>query len=708
MTQGQPKLRDDLVIIRKVRHGEVEYVVKDPFNMEYYRLSEFEHDVLLKCDGEKTVKKLLGELNRGLRDKADKLELEELEEFIASIDKMHLFEKSAAEKNAMILARLREDRKNVLQSKKGSLVYKRIPIIDPNTYFNWLEPKIRFFWTPAFVILSLAMMAGAGVIIAANWEEVSAGIMAIFTFQQDNAWGYVTLWAIVLIIIALHEHAHGLTCKHFGGDVHEMGFLFLFFQPCMYANVSDAWTFADRGKRLWVTAAGGYFEFWLGACFTYIWWLSADGTIVNALCYQAMTVCGFSSVAFNFNPLIKLDGYYILCDMLETHNLKKNSLTHVKATFKEKIFGIKAENEGYTRTEKRAYLIYGFASTIYIVGLLTGIFFLVSGMLIPALYGIGFVISAFIGYKLFGRYVRNTYHFVRDLLAKFRPFMRSPVGRVVTALVVLGIIGFFAMPVVHRIKGKTQLMPAAEATLRPLNGGKIVEVFVAKGDKVIAGQVIARLEDEALSARLQSLRNDRRSTEISLQPYLERGGSPGARESLKKQIRDLDERITQLTKDERSLTLRTPIDGIVITDKLEQRIGAYIGSGAPFCTILDPSVLKAEVEVDERDVSAIRVDHPVALKLRARPLETLISRVTRIEEPDPPKPLPGEPDSPPQYGPSRFIVVVEFANSPDVSEHGELKPGYTGTAEIDVGRRSMVSHMLDVLRKSMKADVLPF
>ncbi|MCA8938726.1 MAG: hypothetical protein KDB07_02875, partial [Planctomycetes bacterium] len=234
----------------------------------------------------------------------------------------------------------------------------------------------------------------------------------LITFQQDNAWGYVTLWAVVLTVIALHEHAHGLTCVHFGGEVREMGMLFLFFQPCLYCNVSDAWTFADRGKRLWVTAAGGYFEFWVGSVCTYIWWLSAEGTFVNTVAYQAMTVCGLSSVMFNFNPLIKLDGYYILCDLLEVNNLKQSSMAYLKANVKHYVFGEPIQEYDYSPKEKRAYLIYAMCSLVYITGLLFGIFVLVAGLAVPAFGLVGFILAGFIGYKLFFRYIKGAVTYV--------------------------------------------------------------------------------------------------------------------------------------------------------------------------------------------------------------------------------------------------------------------------------------------------------
>ena len=44
--------------------------------------------------------------------------------------------------------------------------------------------------------------------------------------------------------------AHGLTCKHFGGRVREIGFLLIYFQPAFFCNVSDAWLFPEKSKRI--------------------------------------------------------------------------------------------------------------------------------------------------------------------------------------------------------------------------------------------------------------------------------------------------------------------------------------------------------------------------------------------------------------------------------------------------------------------------
>ena len=123
-----------------------------------------------------------------------------------------------------------------------------------------------------------------------------------------------------------HEFAHGLTCKHYGGDVHEVGLLVMFFTPCFYCNVSDAWLIPEKRKRLWITAAGGYCDLCLWALAVFAWRLSDPQGLVNYLAWVVVTVCA-ARVLFNFNPLLKLDGYYLLSDWLELPNLRQRSWT---------------------------------------------------------------------------------------------------------------------------------------------------------------------------------------------------------------------------------------------------------------------------------------------------------------------------------------------------------------------------------------------
>src|SRR5262249_49748499 len=142
---------------------------------------------------------------------------------------------------------------------RQSILHWRLSLFDPDRLFTWLAPKIKFFWTRGFVYLSGACILSAIALVWLHGGELLGG------FAQLRWETAVLAWLTLVVVTTCHEFAHGLTCKHYGGEVHEVGFLLIFFLPGFFCNVSDAWLFWDKKKRLWVTLAGGYFELFLWA-----------------------------------------------------------------------------------------------------------------------------------------------------------------------------------------------------------------------------------------------------------------------------------------------------------------------------------------------------------------------------------------------------------------------------------------------------------
>ena len=157
-----------------------------------------------------------------------------------------------------------------------------------------------------------------------DWNEIVRDLRHLYRFDA-----LVLAWITVLTVTTAHEFAHGLTCKRFGGEVHEIGFLLLYFQPAFYCNVSDAWLFPKKSHRLWVTFAGAYLEIFVWSLATLAWRATEPDTWINFVAMVVMATSGIKSV-FNMNPLIKLDGYYLLSDYLEVPNLRQRSTSYLK------------------------------------------------------------------------------------------------------------------------------------------------------------------------------------------------------------------------------------------------------------------------------------------------------------------------------------------------------------------------------------------
>src|SRR5207244_12704875 len=125
----------------------------------------------------------------------------------------------------------------------------------PYRVFSRLIGGIWFLVTSYFLALSVAVILFAVGVAITNWDDVRGDVARLFQISS-----LPLAFLTVFLVITAHEFGHGLTCKHFGGEVHEMGFMLIYLQPALYCNVSDAWLFPEKAKRLWVAFAGPCIE----------------------------------------------------------------------------------------------------------------------------------------------------------------------------------------------------------------------------------------------------------------------------------------------------------------------------------------------------------------------------------------------------------------------------------------------------------------
>lgn len=306
-----PKLRADLTIRAQESKGATVFVVKDPVNGRFFRFGEAEEFILRQLDGETS----LDVIRRRAREAfGGELDPEVLASFVKEIYNSGLLLSENQSQQASTSRKRRF---------KGNILFLRCKLFDPTSAFDLLQSLIRFCFTPYFLIFSGLVIALAMDAVIVNAEDLTNGLG---TLVQPSAIPLYILFA--LITVGLHEFAHGLTCRFFGGEVHEIGFLLIYFQPALYCNVSDAWLFPEKSKRLWVSFAGPYFELFVWAIAVLVWRASEPGTTINQCAMMITAISGFKTL-LNFNPLIKLDGYYILSDALEISNLRAKAFRSV-------------------------------------------------------------------------------------------------------------------------------------------------------------------------------------------------------------------------------------------------------------------------------------------------------------------------------------------------------------------------------------------
>jgi putative peptide zinc metalloprotease protein len=348
----RPALRRDLAISRQEHRGRDVVVIKDPVCGDFFRVSADEFELLRLMDGRRGIDDI-----RQVYEERRQRSLAErrLAALIERVHRFGLFETSDSG-GAGLSRRPRESRRFLA----GDLLHLRFALVDPDAFLTRWIRKTRFFFSSRFVVPASACILAAVVLLPFGWGAYGGQLERLYRWQS-----VVLIWISVSAIVVIHELAHGLTCKHFGGQVREMGLGLVYFQPCLYTDVSDSYLFPERSSRLWVMLSGSFIQAFVLSLAVFAWWLVPGAGLVKDLCFVIVVVSGLG-LLLNFNPLLKLDGYYVLVDLLGIPNLRAKSFAHLQ----RRLLGRRPRDSAADAVvlrddEARIYVTYGLSAMVY-------------------------------------------------------------------------------------------------------------------------------------------------------------------------------------------------------------------------------------------------------------------------------------------------------------------------------------------------------
>ena len=459
-----PSRLPELVLRPAPQQGQ--YVVKNPRSGTYLELGEAEFFLLSRLDGRHSGEALRIAFEQQF---ADPLSDEDLQDFVQLAKSQGLLDDG------------RSTDSSVKPRKRQSILYYRYSLFDPDQFLNWLEPKVRIFWSRTFVIVSAAMILMAALTLWQNRADLSLSFHRSVRVET-----LVIAWLIIVGSTFCHEFAHGLTVKRYGGEVHEIGVLLLFFTPCFYCNVSDAWLIPQKSRRLLVTLAGGYCDLCVWTIAVFVWRITIQDTLVNYLAWVIVSVCG-ARIFFNFNPFMKLDGYYLMSDWLGIPNLRRRAKEYWMSHLRWLLWGAPRPE----RIERGRFLL-GFGAFTWLFSVaFIDVMFMGLCQWLGARWGfVGVLFGLFLGYLVIKRLFRGFEGGEMKTMLKQRPWRtRIWLGGVALALAVLCIARMQ-----DRTGGAFQVRPGIKAELRAAVAGFLREVKFDEGDRISEGTLIARLE----------------------------------------------------------------------------------------------------------------------------------------------------------------------------------------------------------------------
>jgi putative peptide zinc metalloprotease protein len=610
------RVRGDLSVTPQRYEGRTYYVVKDPVSLRYYRFKEQEYFLLKLMDGNHTNDQAQKEFEKRFRP--DRLTLEDLEHFSQQLLTAGLVQNESAQAGKQLYDRRNKRRRTELLQAFTNILYIKIPIFDPEKLLTRMLPYLRWIFTTWFLLLSVSFMAAAVLLVLTHFETFLDRLPSYQEFFSFKTVMY--LWAALGVVKVIHEFGHGLSCKAFGGEVHEMGFLILCLSPAMYCNVSDAWTLPNKWKRIIISFAGIYVELMIAAAATFIWWNTPSQPFVNYLSLSLMIVCSVSTVVFNGNPLMRYDGYYVLADWLEIPNLRDRSNRYLQRLVMEHCLGIETQPEPYMELHRRILFVtfacvswvYRWVVTFVILRFMATFLKpykleIISNMLAAVALG------SMIGWPLF-RLIKNINK--RGRL----PDMKSARVTVTASVVVLVLFAFFFLPLpVTRVRqpGLVQVQPEQLEPIHVKIAGILRKMHVAEGESVKKGKILADFTNLDLEHSYDRAKITVEVKERLVQGFdaqIEKIRDPRDKASLEKarlnahnELLEARVHLGQADRDMKWLTLTAPRDGVVMGLPAIDEVGKRWDNdqGTPFCSIGDPTKLRVLVPLPASDYNLV-------------------------------------------------------------------------------------------------------
>jgi len=649
------RLRSDLVVTRQKYEGKTCHVVKDPISLRYYRFNEREYYVLTLLDGKHTMDEVQKKFESNFRP--DRLTLEDLEGFARQLVTSGLVQHESPNAAKHLFQQQQKQRNLKRMATLSNILYLKIPVFDPDRILNQMIKYTRWIFTTWFLAISVAFMLAAVALVTMHFQVFWDKLPTYNEFFQFHTLLY--MWLALGVVKVIHEFGHGLSCKAFGGECHEMGALLLCFSPALYCNVTDSWTVADKWKRIIISFAGIYVELIIAAAATFVWWFTPHMPYINNIALCLMTLCSVSTFVFNANPLMRFDGYYIMADWLEIPNLRDRANRYLGNLTKEYCLGIETQPEPYMKPSRRVlFLAYAIVSYIYRWVVTFSILYFLSGWLKPyKLETLSLMLTAL----AFGSMVFWPMFRLRKSINQRGRLPDMKMQRVaISGLVLAGVIGIFAfvpLPVSRIMEtGLVQMKDSNVSKVFLPEPGFLTTLYVRDGEWVAGDQLIAEFKNPKLEADLAELTakaqihagevQSIRTAMSGLTPdQLTRGGVDWksdlltAEGNLRKYQAQTDKLKEQL---QRGTTIKAPQAGYVMTPPRREEVGKYWDkqSEAPFCSVGNPEKVRVVVPVAAVDYRLLKDDLAkygeleVSIFVPGRMDKTFRGRVVKLPETD--------------------------------------------------------------------------
>lgn len=561
-------VRSDLVFSARQYGSEMMHVIEDDVRGQYFRIGAAEYTFLSFLDGRNTFADALGRTASVLGDATLR------EDQAASFCRWLVESGVAHTQQSSSAARLTAlAQRHSQQTGLGQFnpMFIRFPLFCPDrlaaggaVLFGWL------FSVPAMLVW-LLFVGSAAFLVLSHWEEISG--MTDSVISADNWLWLLGTWIVLKL---LHESAHAVACRRFGGAVREGGILLLLLAPVPYVDVTSAWRFSRRWPRVVTDAAGMYAELFVFAVATWLW-VDCEPGFTRQMLLNVMLTSSLMTIAVNANPLMRFDGYFILSDAFDLPNLAGQGRAWLSGMAKLVFFGIRPAAAKWPETRVWIVATYGVLAFCWRLTVSFGMIMAADAMF----YGAGVVVALLAAF-LWGvlpliRLLRLFFASGMRWRARLRFCLLSGLLAGVTA-------ALWFMPWYERREAAMVVDYFPIVPLRTSSAGFVSQVYVTCGQQVTAGTPVISMTNPAQQLERHSLQQQLNQSLAQVQ-ILRDSQNLATLSAEIARAKALQKRVDQLIARGGELTLLASRSGVIVSSDPESLRGKYLSAGTEVCRI---------------------------------------------------------------------------------------------------------------------------
>lgn len=587
------RLRRHAVIHRHLYRNQLWYVLQDFVTGQFHRFSPEAYEIIGMMDGKKDLQQIWLLACDKLGD--DMPSQDEIISLVSKLFRANVLQSDLPPDIDNLQNRHKTiARKQLLQKLKSPLSI-RIPLCDPEAFLNATVAGFKPVFSKGGLFVWLALVVYAVILAGIHFDSLTSNL-SDRVLSVENILLTLLVYPVVKFI---HEMGHAYAVKRWGGEVHEMGIMFLVFFPVPYVDASAASAFRNKYQRMVVGASGIMVEGAVAAL-AMILWASLEPGVARAVAFNTMLIAGVSTLLFNGNPLLRFDAYYVLADYLEIPNLAVRGNQQLGYFIKRYAFGIRDVDSLASSKRESGWLVgYSVAAYVYRMIVMVAISIFVA----TQYFIVGTLLAA---WSIYMSIVGPT---ARVLMKPFKDpslvIRRQRVLTVAGAVLGLLLLLLVLIPFPYATYSQGVLSAPENTYVRTDVAGFVGSINAQSGQQVTPGDSLLQVRATDLNVEVKVLQAQLKEAKFRYKAaQLDRTEAALAREVVNYTQQKLDRELLK----QAALDIVSPNSGVFVLPNAENLSGQYVDRGEVLGYVIDVDKLPVTVMVAEDYIDHVHHD----------------------------------------------------------------------------------------------------